>query len=143
MYELKRNKLIDLSVKCGGAEYPVTIDIGKQGGDFNGRYAALVDAEIGLKKTMADLNAGSATAEQLEQAQSVYGTAVVAVMELLFGKPNARKILDYFENDYADLLIAIIPFVRDEVAPALRKVKNERLEAYTKATKRPGLFGHR
>lgn len=140
MYELKRNKLVDLAVQMDGEKIPVVLDIGKQGTDFNRRYSALVNAEIELKATISSFNAGTATPEELEKAQAVYGDGVTAVIELLFGKAGAEKIFAYFDRDYTDLLLAIIPFVRDEVVPALSKARTERLEAYTKAVKRPGLF---
>ncbi len=143
MYELKRNKLVDLAVQMNGEKIPVVLDIGKQGTDFNHRYSALVNAEIELKTVLQNFNAGSATTEELEQAQATYGDGVVAVINLLFGKAGAEKIFAYFDNDYTDLLLAIIPFVRDEVVPALKAARTERLEQYTKAVKRPGFFKRR
>lgn len=140
-YELKRHKLIDLSVTCGGKEYPVVMDIGKSGGDFNKRYANLVNAEADLKRAQASLANGTVSEMQtLTDAEMVYGTAMVSLMELLFGINGAHEIISYFEGDYTDLLLSIVPFIRDEFVPALKAARHDKMAAYEKAVKPAGGF---
>ena len=140
-YELKRHKLIDLSVTCGGKESPVVMDIGKSGGDFNKRYAKLVNAEADLKRAQGALANGTVSDPKiLTDAEIVYGTTMVSLMELLFGTKNAHEIISYFEGDYTDLLLALIPFIRDEFVPALKAARHDKMSAYEKAVKPAGGF---
>lgn len=140
-YELKRHKLIDLSVTCGTKEYPVKMDIGKSGGDFNRRYAKLVNAEVELKHAQAALANGTVSdAQTLTDAEIVYGKTMVSLMELLFGADGAHEIISYFEGDYTDLLLSLIPFIRDEFVPALKAARHEKMSAYENAVKPAGGF---
>lgn len=57
---------------------------------------------------------------QNEDAIEQYGKAVISMFDLLFGKENTEKILKYFENDYFEMSLQIMPFVYDVVEPALK-----------------------
>ena len=129
-FVLKRSKKIEESVQIGDEIIPVSLDIGKINGDFNTRYRNLVNAECELKQ----IDKG-ATPEQLLALQTAYGNGVISLMELIFGVDGAKKIVDFYESDYLELLENIIPFVQETIMPKMReyvKVQPEKYKNYAK-----------
>lgn len=145
MFELKRHSgKLDLSVKVGDTVVPVALDIATQGRAFNQRFSELVNSEIEVKRISSKLFsitknqdaeevAQAPSFEDLEDARQVYGHSLVALMTLVFGDPGAKIIFDFFDNDYEDLLLSIIPFFKKELIPALEKVRDDKAKRYAKA----------
>jgi hypothetical protein len=59
------------------------------------------------------------------------GTAVVEMMQLVFGADGAQKLLDLYQNRYMDMIGDIYPFVKDVVEPQLVKAMKDKTSRYT------------
>lgn len=129
MYELKRAKKSDLGVTIGGQEIPVVLDFSKYGqNNFIARYTEAQNAEAQLTALLS--SAGTKKPEDLARLQTAYGNGVIGLLDLLFGTTNSKVILDFYENDYGELLTAICPFITGEVVPELERIKKSRAKAY-------------
>lgn len=59
------------------------------------------------------------------------GTAVIEMMQLVFGVEGAKKILDLYQNRYMDMIGDIYPFVKEVVEPKLVRAMQQKTERYT------------
>lgn len=59
------------------------------------------------------------------------GTAVVEMMNLVFGAEGAEKLLNLYQNRYTDMIGDVYPFVKDVVEPQLIRAMKEKTERYT------------
>lgn len=59
------------------------------------------------------------------------GTAVIEMMQLVFGVDGAQKLLDLYQNRYMDMIGDIYPFVKDVVEPQLVNAMKDKTARYT------------
>ena len=59
------------------------------------------------------------------------GTAVIEMMQLVFGATGAQKLLDLYQNRYMDMIGDVYPFVKDVVEPKLINAMKEKTARYT------------
>lgn len=117
--------------------------------DKSGNQIAVFHVSI----TMREMETRVAKAyEQMSIAQSelkknpgaveAYGKAVIAFFETIFGDDQTAELLAIYENDYTQMLLDIVPFIQDEIMPALKAMSEttkERMLSAVKQTKRPFL----
>ena len=75
---------------------------------------AIIDAERRLKDVHRK---GSQT--DLDAAYEAYGDAMLGIFGLVFGEDGTKKILDFYENNYVEMGLQIVPFIRGVVIPKL------------------------
>lgn len=126
-YQIKKKKHIvktlDLLGADGKVEKTLTVDIVVD--DFRNRYPAVM-AEVKKAQAMLDAS-GEDDVEAIVGAQ----VAVTAVFDLIFGRPQTRDFLEYYENRYSEAFLDVIPFVTDEIMPEVQKAveqENKRIQ---------------
>lgn len=108
----------------------------------NGDIACTLDVDINVDRMTAQI---SKAYDQLGRAQNElmkdrtsdklieeYGKAVVLVLTAIFGEDGCKKILDFYEDNYTECLLDILPFVSGEIMPKIReasKARKEQLQA--------------
>lgn len=111
----------------------------------NGDVACTLDVDINVDRMTAQI---SKAYDQLGRAQNElmkdrtseklieeYGKAVVLVLTAIFGEDGCKKILDFYEDNYTECLLDILPFVSGEIMPKIREAsqaRKEQLEALMK-----------
>lgn len=126
-YQLKKKKHIikqlELMGEKGKAEWTLNVDIIVD--DFRNRYPSIM-AEVKKAQKMLD-EKGSEDAEAIVASQ----IAMKAVFCLVFGEVQTRKFLEYYENRYYEAFLDVIPFINEEIIPAVQdaiKDENARIE---------------
>ena len=56
-----------------------------------------------------------------------YGKAIVSVLDVLFGTENTKKLLEFYENKYSELLEMIFPYISNEIEPRMREIVNDKV----------------
>ena len=59
------------------------------------------------------------------------GTAVIEMMQLVFGVTGAQKLLDLYQNRYMDMIGDVYPFVKEVVEPQLIRAMKDKTARYT------------
>lgn len=126
-YQLKKkkhiNKSLDLIGDDGKVEKTLTVDIVVD--DFRNRYPKVM---ADVKKAQAMLDASGETDVEAVVASEI---AVKALFVLIFGEIQTRDFLQYYENRYSEAFLDVIPFVTDEIIPAVKKAveqENKRIQ---------------
>lgn len=65
----------------------------------------------------------------------VYGQAVVDMLTIFLGADAVAEILAFYENNYSEMLLEILPFITDEVEPLMRKTAEAQLAEVKKRRK--------
>jgi S-adenosylmethionine synthetase len=130
-YQLKKkkhiNKSLDLIGDDGKVEKTLTVDIVVD--DFRNRYPKVM---ADVKKAQAMLDSSGETDVEAVVASEI---AVKAVFVLIFGEIQTREFLQYYENRYSEAFLDVIPFITDEIIPAVKKAveqENNRIQSVMK-----------
>lgn len=73
-----------------------------------------------------------------------FGQAVIEIFKIIFGEDQAGDILEWYENDYTEMLVDLFPFINDQIMPKVKEAsrqRREQLEAKANASRRETLFG--
>lgn len=97
------------------------------------------EMETRVAKAYEQMSIAQAELKKNPCAVEAYGKAVIAFFETIFGDQTA-ELLSIYENDYTQMLLDIVPFIQDEIMPALKAMSEttkERMLSAVKQTKRP------
>ena len=64
-----------------------------------------------------------------------YGRAVVDMIGVFFGDEAPAEILKFFEGNYTEMILEVLPFITDEVEPLMRKASEAQLAEVKKRRK--------
>lgn len=101
------------------------------------------EMETRVAKAYEQMSIAQAELKKNPGAVETYGKAVIAFFETIFGDQTA-ELLTIYENDYTQMLLDIVPFIQDEIMPALKAMSEttkERMLSAVKQTKRPLFSG--
>lgn len=81
----------------------------------NKAYETLGMAQLALQKSPQD-----------EKALEAYGSAVIAVLSVIFGEDQTKSIVAFYENNWSEMLLDLFPFINDEIMPKIREASTAR-----------------
>ena len=124
-YALKRSKVIRESLKLGRDTIKVEMNVDLIAKTFGVAY----------KKFLAtNQNAQIAAATKsgdTEKLLEVCGNAVIGMLEVVFGKENASKILEFYDGNYLEMGLQVMPFINDVIAPQVNAALEDMGKAAT------------
>lgn len=89
------------------------------------KYVALVN----VQQEVQAINASNNTQEEVMQACTLLGTAVVDLIEAVFGREDAEKIVAFYEDGYSEMVVEVLPFISEVVLPRLNEIRKEQKKA--------------
>jgi hypothetical protein len=101
------------------------------------------EMETRVAKAYEAMSIARAELQKKPDAVEAYGKAVIAFMETIFGDDQTAQLLEIYESDYTQMLLDVVPFIQDEIMPALKAVSTQTKERMLQAAnqyKRP-IFG--
>lgn len=127
-YQATRRKkcveTLELIREDGKREKTIEVEItaGKLAMDLSRVYVNLVRAQRKVQDMQAleDQGAGS-----LVDAYEQLGAAVITMMKTVFGKEDTQAIMDFYENDYIEIVQQIMPFIINVILPKAREIAQE------------------
>ena len=100
------------------------------------KYAALTKA---LAET-TEIKRKAENPEEIQKSVEILGTAVVDLLEAVFGTEDAEKIIQFYEGRYIEMSQEVIPFITQCVIPKLTEMKKDNkravLSGYNRKTRR-------
>lgn len=67
-----------------------------------------------------------------EEIASQIGMAIVDIFNLLFGKANTQKLLEFYANDFTQMVAEIFPYIQGEIIPKFQQMAKSRKQALKK-----------
>lgn len=130
MYQVTRKNRIkeELQLCHANGDVALTVDVELNVDQISGRvnkaYEALNMANNALQKDMGN-----------EKLLEAYGASVIAVFNVIFGEEDTKKIVDFYEGQYTEMLLDIFPFINGEIMPKIRAASASRKEQLLAAAK--------
>lgn len=133
-YQAKRRKLYEedfqLVDEQGNVVHTlkVSLDADSMVGKLSKKHVALTRALKDVQNVKED------------NALEVLGNTVVDILESVFGKEDAKTILEFYNNRYVEMCQEVMPFITGVVIPEVRKIaqanKNQVLAQYNRKQRR-------
>lgn len=121
MYTLRQSALfsdeIELAKNNGASEF-ITINLNITP-DLVKEYRKLQLQYIDYQKKTAE-NPKDVVA--IEKA----GEVIVGILALLFGKENAEKIINFYSDDYIQMMVNLYPYIENTLVPRLNEIIRQR-----------------
>lgn len=126
-YKIERAKERILEIEIAGEIIPVTLG----GVESYKRYLEAVDKFGQYQKKLEIMTEGGKEAP--EELLQLLGDAVVIIFNIIFGEKTTDKLITFFENNYDEMLLQVLPWIQEEWSPAMRA------NAKSESRKRAGL----
>lgn len=111
----KKNDLIDtLCLKNKGEELKIDVKL-----NLTKTLTAFEKSFRKLQLVQIEIQKGSTDFKKM-------GDAILDVFEIVFGKEDSAKMINFYVGDYTTLLIDVYPFIINVVFPAFEKAKKQR-----------------
>lgn len=140
-YQLSRTRKIieTLELTDNNGKVIKTIDVHLDVGIIAKEYRDLCEKLGKAERQLKEAQKQNDT-ELFEKTLEVYGEAIIALLRLIFGEENAQVLLDYFENNYFEMSIKLIPFIFDVLSPkiieGIKAEKQQLLSQYDRKERR-------
>lgn len=121
MYQITRkNKIKETLQLCHAngdvaCEIDVDLNVDEIAGRVNKAREALAMAQNALREDQG-------SADLLD----AYGNAVLALFQVLFTEEGARKIVEFYEGNYSEMLLDVFPFINNEIMPKIQAASEDR-----------------
>ena len=103
---------------------------------INRKYTELTKA---LAET-TEIKRKAENPEEIQKSVEILGTAVVDLLEAVFGTEDTEKIIQFYEGRYIEMSQEVIPFITQCVIPKLIEMKKDNkravLSGYNRKTRR-------
>lgn len=95
-------------------EIKLLVDVDTIAADFITKQDTLLAARKSLKAAQKRGNERG-----FAQAYELYASAIVDFFEVVFGKENTCKILEFYDGRYVEMLMQVLPFINESFVPAV------------------------
>ena len=129
-YQIQRKgrvrETLDLLDENGKVAHTLTVDVDVDqiAGRFNRARKALSELQNAYKQ-----NPNS------DEAYTAFGNAIVELFSAVFGEKQTETIVDFYDGKYTEMLVDVIPFVGEVIAPKIREESEARKNQMLKASK--------
>ena len=129
MYQVTRKNRIKETVQLCNADGTVAQEINV---DLN---VDTIAARMNKAYEMLGMAQNQLQADNNPVNAETFGKAVIAVFEVVFGD-DCKKILEFYENSYTEMLLDLFPFINDEIMPKIREASEQRKNQLIELAKR-------
>ncbi len=125
-YQLKRTEKIHDTLELCGEDGAVketlefVTDIDAIAGELRRHLTEITAAESALKKAADD--------KEYTAAYEHYGKAVAGVFAVCFGSGNTEKIRSFYEENYIEMSLAVVPYIYEVVLPRVNECLTKKRE---------------
>jgi len=99
---------------------------------------------LAISKAQENVRQMKPCSDNFDQAVEELGNATIAAYNLVFGEENTAVMLEFFENEYLEMLEQTMPFIFDVVQPAVQAyVQRQKNNVKSKYKVKNALFAAR
>lgn len=126
MYQITRNHVVeDLQITDNGKVLDLHVDLAVD--QILKRY---LDAAGAFTRARDEVSKGL-TEDRVQKL----GETILALFVVIFGDDQAHKLVDFYGENYTEMLADVVPFINDVVAPKVNEAQG-RIMAQYQAAKR-------
>lgn len=115
----KKTESLELVNEEGVTEKVITVRLDKAGlaMKVSKKYV-----EIQRLQAMAEKARGKENAEELV---TKLGQTVIDFFEIIFGEEDTKAILEFYEGNYIEMALEVMPFIQEKVLPTVRAIAQQ------------------
>lgn len=115
----KKTESLELVNEEGATEKIITVRLDKAG---LATKASKKYVEIQRLQAMAEKARGKENAEELV---TKLGQTVIDFFEIIFGEEDTKVILEFYEGNYIEMALEVMPFIQEKVLPTVRAIAQQ------------------
>lgn len=100
----------------------VDLDIDQIAARVNKSYEKIGMLQNDLKKNPRDT-----------RTMEAFGQAILEIFKIIFGDDQAMKVLEFYDENYTEMLVDLFPFINEEIMPQVKEASRQRAEQLAKA----------
>lgn len=125
-YKLQKRE-IKTQIDLDGEIIDVVINPIKMANQFMDAYTRLCQVQSRMRTLDRLTSKTNPTPEEVTERNAVltdYGEVIMEVLVIVFGQETTAKIVEFHQNDYTIMLADLLPFIHDEILPAVQDYSN-------------------
>ena len=115
----KKTESLELVNEEGATEKVITVRLDRAGLAMK---ASKKYVEIQRLQAMAEKARGKENAEELV---AKLGQTVIDFFEIIFGEEDTKAILEFYEGNYIEMALEVMPFIQEKVLPMVRAIAQQ------------------
>lgn len=115
----KKTESLELVNEEGVTEKVITVRLDRAGLAMK---ASKKYVEIQRLQAMAEKARGKENAEELV---AKLGQTVIDFFEIIFGEEDTKAILEFYEGNYIEMALEVMPFIQEKVLPTVRAIAQQ------------------
>lgn len=115
----KKTESLELVNEEGATEKIITVRLDKAGLAMK---ASKKYVEIQRLQAMAEKARGK---ENTEELVTKLGQTVIDFFEIIFGEEDTKAILEFYEGNYIEMALEVMPFIQEKVLPTVRAIAQQ------------------
>lgn len=127
----KKTESIELVNEEGVTEKVITVRLDKAGLAMN---ASKKFVEIQRLLAMAEKARGKENEEELVVK---LGQTVIDFFEAIFGEEDTKTILEFYEGNYIEMVLEVVPFIQEKILPVSRAIAQQKRRTAITSYSRP------
>lgn len=116
----KKTESLELVNEEGATEKIITVRLDKAGLAMK---ASKKYVEIQRLQAMAEKARGK---ENTEELVTKLGQTVIDFFEIIFGEEDTKAILEFYEGNYIEMALEVMPFIQEKVLPTVRAIAQQK-----------------
>ena len=94
-----------------------------------------IDADVICERQLKEVQRNGLQSD-IDAAFFAYGNAVKEIFLLVFGEENTKIIIDFYNGQYIEMSVQLVPYIYNVIAPALEDALKRRKAQVKSAYKR-------
>ena len=127
----KKTESLELVNEEGATEKVITVRLDKAGLAMN---ASKKFVEIQRLLAMAEKARGK---ENEEELVTKLGQTVIDFFEAIFGEEDTKTILEFYEGNYIEMVLEVVPFIQEKILPVSRAIAQQKRRTAITSYSRP------
>lgn len=127
----KKTESLELVNEEGVTEKVITVRLDRAGLAMK---ASKKYVEIQRLQAMAEKARGKENAEELV---SKLGETVIDFFEIIFGEEDTKAILEFYEGNYIEMALEVMPFIQEKILPTVRAIAQQNRRTAITSYSRP------
>ena len=95
---------------------------------------------VRIQQSFQGFDVTTKSGAEVQEAYARLGDAVIALLEAVFGEEDTRRLLDYFEGRYIEMVRQVGPWIENVAVPRIREIaqKNRKqiMTSYSRQARR-------
>ena len=95
---------------------------------------------VHIQQSFQGFDASAKNEAEVQEAYARLGNAVIALLEAVFGTADTRRLLDYFDGNYIEMMHQVGPWIENVAVPRIREIaqknKQQIMKSYGRRARR-------